>query len=320
MHNEWIAAIGHKGVIGLLKAVGALPRSLANGCGDAFGMAIYALDRRHRKIAFSNLARSYRGEMDVQAVRQLNRAVFRNIGRIPFEIGRSLIETPEQTTRRMTVRGRRHLDRARQKGRGVLLLTAHLGNWEMAPAAYFCLGGKGAVVYRPLDQPALDRAFKTIRSRWDTRLIPNRRAMREILRALRDGRLVGLLMDQNVDWYEGVFARFFGRRACTNKGLALLALKTRAPVVPIFLLRTRDGFEIDVQPPVRLQISGDKTRDVEANTQLFNTAIEAAVRRHPEQWFWVHQRWKTRPSQPWPRRGDRLGQSCAGAMAVQRSA
>ena len=314
LRRERLSKAGSNAVIGALKILGALPPTLAGVCGDTLGLILYALDRRHRRIAFRNMARCFQGERTLTQLKQLNRAVFKNMGRIPLEVGRSLSQSPEQMRHRVVISGYEHLQRARQQGRGVLLLTAHIGNWEMAPAVYPLLGAKGAVVYRPLDQPALDRAFRMIRSRNDTRLIANRRAMREILRALREGRMVGLLLDQNVDWYEGVFARFFGRRACTNKGLALLAMKTRAPVVPVFLLRLPDGFKIDIRPPVPLCDSGDKTRDVDTNTQRYNDAIEAAVRRNPDQWFWVHQRWKTRPYQPWPRQARKRAAVCGGRL------
>jgi Kdo2-lipid IVA lauroyltransferase/acyltransferase len=114
---------------------------------------------------------------------------------------------------------------------------------------------------------------------------------------------VALLVDQNVDWYDGVFVPFFGDIACTNKALAVLALRTGAPVIPIYNFRRPDGgYQVVFQPEVELIRTGGTTSDIEENTALFNRIIERYVRRHPEQWFWMHQRWKTRPWQPWPRR------------------
>ena len=104
-----------------------------------------------------------------------------------------------------------------------------------------------------------------------------------------------MLLDQNVDWYDGVFVDFFGRPACSNKGLALLALHTGAPVVPVFLVRDRLCFKAEFGPEMRLIQTGDETKDIEANTRHYTKAIESVIRRHPDQWFWVHQRWKTRP-------------------------
>jgi len=111
-----------------------------------------------------------------------------------------------------------------------------------------------------------------------------------------------MLMDQNVDGYEGVFVDFFCRKAFTNKGLALLARKTEAPVVPVFLIRKESGFIVEIGKEVPLIKTDDKTKDIEANTQQYNKIIEDIIRRYPDQWLWVHQRWKTRPHQPWPKK------------------
>ncbi len=145
------------------------------------------------------------------------------------------------------------------------------------------------------------RFFFALRTRFGAGLIPNAHAMRKILRQLKNGHVVAMLMDQNVDWYEGVFVEFFNHRACTNKGFALLALKTRAPVVPIFMVRNQNRFIIEFCAELELVQTGDRTHDIEANTLRYNQAIEAVIRRYPDQWFWVHQRWKTRPFCPWPK-------------------
>jgi KDO2-lipid IV(A) lauroyltransferase len=129
--------------------------------------------------------------------------------------------------------------------------------------------------------------------------VSTRRSAREVLKAFQRGEVVGVLIDQNVDWYEAVFVNFFGRRAATNKGFALLVMKTGASVIPVFMIRDKDRFRVEVWPEVVLIKTGDKTKDIEMNTQLCNDVIERFVRRYPEQWFWVHQRWKTRPYTPW---------------------
>jgi KDO2-lipid IV(A) lauroyltransferase len=139
--------------------------------------------------------------------------------------------------------------------------------------------------------------------------------MRRILQVLGRGEAVAMLMDQNFDCHEGVFVEFFGHRACTNKGLALLARHTRAPVVPVFLLREGQTFVAEIGPELPLIRTGDKTKDLEANTQRYNQVIEAVVRRHPEQWFWVHQRWKTRPYHPWPKMEEAGGICCANPVS-----
>jgi KDO2-lipid IV(A) lauroyltransferase len=122
------------------------------------------------------------------------------------------------------------------------------------------------------------------------------------LRSLKQGNFIGILLDQNVDWYDGEWVDFFGRPACTNKGLALLAMKTKAPVIPVWSWRRDDGnFELHIGQEVPLIDTGDKAQDVWDNTQAYTKVLEDIIRKRPEQWFWLHQRWKTKPYHLWPR-------------------
>jgi KDO2-lipid IV(A) lauroyltransferase len=186
----------------------------------------------------------------------------------------------------------------------VLALTAHFGNWELLTVSAALLDIPLGILYRPLDFKPIDRFFVNLRTRFGAKVIPQKRALREILRSLGGGEIIALLMDQNVDWYEGVFVDFMGRRACTNKGLALIALKSEAPVVPVFMVRRRNGFTTIFLPEIPLIKNGDKTRDIEENTAQYNKVIASFLHQYPEQWFWLHQRWKTRPYHPWPREID----------------
>jgi KDO2-lipid IV(A) lauroyltransferase len=146
-----------------------------------------------------------------------------------------------------------------------------------------------------MDFEPLGRLMIDLRSRYGTEIIPKQRSMRKLLTSLRANKIIGIMLDQNVDWYEGAFVDFFGRPACTNKGLALVALKTGAPVVPIFSARAKDGrYRIIIDKEVDLIRTGDKLKDVEENTALFTSIIERHIREHPEQYFWFHKRWKTK--------------------------
>ncbi len=176
-----------------------------------------------------------------------------------------------------------------------MVLTGHLGSWELLSDAAGILGYSINVIYRPLDFKPLDRFFGHLRSRSGARLFPKASAMRKVLRSLQNNELVGTLLDQNSVRRAGVFVDFFGKSACTNKGLALIVQKTRSPVVPIFLVRESDKYRMIIGPEIPLVLTGDKSRDVEENTRRFNRVIESMIRRYPEQWFWVHRRWKTRP-------------------------
>lgn len=280
---------------------GRLPRRAGAALGRALGQRLYQWDRRHAAIALDNLRQAYEGEKGPAEIEAIARRVFENMGRVIFEVSWSLSHDEKALSRLVRIEGRSNIQDAYKQGRGVLTLTAHFGNWEMLPVVGAMLGYPSSIVYRPLDFGPMERLTARYRTRFGAKMIPKKRAFRGILRSLRQKELVTLLMDQNVDWYEGVFAEFFGRPACTNKGMALLALKTGAPVVPVFMIRNRSGFTARFLPELPLIQTGDRIKDIEANTSQYNRVIEKMVRQYPDQWFWVHRRWNTRPFYPWPR-------------------
>ncbi len=292
---------------GLFRAMGEMPLSWTVRAGNLCGDLWWAIDRQRRKVALDNLRLAFAGEKSDREIEQLARCVFRNLGRIIFEVGWSTRIDIKQFRRHTTLIGMGHYRRAIAQGRGVLLLTAHYGNWELLINVAAVTNHPVGVIYRRLDFKPLDRFFREYRSRLGARMIRNSHAMRPILRHLKDGDGVAILFDQNVDWYEGVFVDFFGHRACTNMGPALLALRTGAPVVPVCTWRRKGGFTIEFGPEIPLIRSGDKIRDVEENTRRFNQVLEHYIRRHPDQWMWVHRRWKTRPYHPWPRQSGQEG-------------
>src|SRR5574340_1497502 len=178
------------------------------------------------------------------------------------------------------------------------MLSAHLGNWELSAAAFSILIKPLLVPYRPLDNPLLENLIYDVRSSTGNIIIPKEKSMMKMLRALQKNGIVGILIDQNMARYEGVFVEFFHRPACTTDGLAQLALLTSAPVFPVFLVRINKGkYRFVVGDEIEVLNTGDWNSDVAANTQNFTRAIEKAVRRCPEQWLWLHNRWKTKPWQ-----------------------
>jgi Kdo2-lipid IVA lauroyltransferase/acyltransferase len=281
-----------------LRGMGAIPRPLSILLSRVIGAIWYRMDRRHREITLENLTLAYGSEKSRRSIERLSRAVFFNLSRILFEVGWALPRSRERFNRHFKIIGLEHLERAHARGRGVLLLTGHLGNWElltnipgMTPFPY-------AAVYRTLDVKSLNRFFEDFRSRFGARLIRHRSGMRHVLKSLQRQECVALLLDQSTRRSNGVFVNFFGRPTCTNKGLALLALKTGAPVLPTFLYRRERGFTVEFGPELPLFRTGDKEKDIESNTAQYNQVIESYVRRFPEQWFWVHRRWKVQPDAP----------------------
>jgi KDO2-lipid IV(A) lauroyltransferase len=287
-------------VVGSAKLFGSLPHEHGITLGNALGRLLFRLHGRYRIIALENLRNAYPDKQEREC-RQIATRVFENLGKILYEICWSTTMSNRELGKQVRIEGMRHIKTAYAKNRGVLVLTAHFGNWELLSIVGKKIGYPLSVVYRPLDFTPLERFIIGLRTRFGGHLIPKKKGLRKILRSLGRKQLVGILLDQNVAMREGVFAPFFNRPACTNKGLALLALKSGAPVVPIFLLREKNGYRGIIKPEVPLVRTGDKTKDVEINTGAYNQAIEEMVRRYPEQWFWVHRRWNTRPYCPWPR-------------------
>ncbi len=281
------------------RLLGLIPKKQGDRIGSLLGRLFFAADVKHRDIAMRNL--SYAMNTPPEETRAIAMRVFENLGKVLFEMAWSLNLDERQLHRHFRIEGFSHIRDAYKKGKGVLALTAHFGNWELLTVIAAMTGYPLSIVYRPLDFRPMDQFVIDFRTRFLGKLIPKQKSMRRVLRSLRDGDMVALLMDQNVDWYDGVFVDFFGHRACTNKGMALLALKTGAPVVPVFLIREESGFKGVYLPEIPLTQTNDKTKDVEVNTEKYNRAIESVIRQYPDQWFWVHRRWKTRPYQPWPR-------------------
>jgi KDO2-lipid IV(A) lauroyltransferase len=272
------------------------------GNGARIGRLLFRCHARYRKIAINNLRHAYPAKAESET-RKTAVKVFENLGKLFYEICWATTLSNEAYSRLVAIDGLHHLNDAYSRGKGVLVLTAHFGNWEFLTAMIPIIGHPISIVYRPLDFRPLERFIVELRTRFGARMIPKKKGFRKVLQGLQQKEIVALLMDQNVALREGVFAPFFNQPACTNKGLALLALKSEAPVVPIFLLREDNGYRGIVQPEIPLVRTGDKTKDVEVNTAAYNRAIEAVVRRYPEQWFWVHRRWNTKPYCQWPRQG-----------------
>lgn len=268
-----------------------IPFRTSRLAGKAVGSIAYHIPMSRKYVAFENIRKSF-PHMTGNEAKRLLRHVFVHFGQVFFEIPRIRKLTQENLFDYVDFVGEENLQNAFLKRKGVLILTAHFGNWELMCAAVSLRLGRGAVVARPLDFAPMDRIINGLRSRFGAVVIPHKAAARGIIGALRQNMPVGILLDQKVDWYEGVFVPFLGRWACTNKGLAVLALRTGAAVVPCFTVRQDDGrYRIIFDKEVELQRTGDNLRDVEDNTERFTRVIEAYIRRNPDHWFWFHKRW-----------------------------
>jgi len=303
MYN--LERISYNAIEMLFTILGLVPRNLANRMASFMGKILFLIDRKHRRITTDNLTYAFGSQKSPYEIRILARQVFVNLLKVVFEIGWSLNLDEIRLSTHFKIDGFHHLKNAYEKGKGVLVLTAHFGNWELLSVVGAMIKFPINIVVRPLDFKPLDHFIFYLRTRFGGKIIPKQRSIRTIIRSLDRGEMVLLLMDQNVDWYEGVFVDFMGHRACTNKGLALLALKTGAPVVPVFMVREKLKFRAEFGPEILTVKTGDKQKDIEINTQEYNRVVENFIRRYPDQWFWVHQRWKTKPYHPWPRIADK---------------
>jgi len=273
-------------------ALAYLPRPVSLWLGRRLGDLGWAVLSRRRAVVLANLDLALGRELPAAERARLGRHSFEHLGMNAVESCVLFFRPVASSIARLEVRGIEHLEKAAAAGRGMLLLTAHLGSWELLATSHVFGRWPVSVMVRPLDSPLLDRLVERFRLKCGVELIAKRRGLREALDALRRGRMVGLLLDQNASRREGVFVPFFGTPASTSRGLALISLRSGAPVLPTFIRRLPGGRHVvEVEPP----ISPPADRDVVAYTAAFNRAIEAAIRRAPEQWFWVHRRWKTRP-------------------------
>ncbi|MDH7501033.1 MAG: lysophospholipid acyltransferase family protein, partial [candidate division NC10 bacterium] len=273
-----------------------LPQGAAHALGRALGRAAFFLDRPHRKIALENLKMALGGERGEREIRRLARASFVHLASSFVEVCRYRRLLEEPVERLVQFEGVERAAKVKAEGRGMILITGHLGSWELGALASPLIGYPLEVVYRPLDNPYLDRWLAQVRSSTGNRAVPKRNALRPILSSLQKGGLVVVLIDVNTMRSEGVFVDFFGRPACTTYAPALLALRTGAAVLPILTLRQdHHRLKVLVGEEIPLFRSGNLQRDLVENTANFTRVLEGYIREHPEQWFWPHERWKTRP-------------------------
>jgi KDO2-lipid IV(A) lauroyltransferase len=282
----------------ILGFLGMLPRSAAIGLGRALGRVAYWLPGKLRRTGEVNLAIAF-PEMAGPERRRLLRGCFDSLGRLLGEFSQFPRATPEKLRRLVEYDqvGLAHLRAAEQNHRGVIFLTGHLGAWELLSFGWSALEYPISFLSRPIDNQRVEELIESVRTRFGNRAIDKKSAARESLRVLREGGTLGILSDLNTQTREGVFVPFFGRLACTNAGIATLALKTDAVVIPTVAVwdKERKRYFFHGDPPVELVRTGDRQKDVEVNTARFAEAIERLVRRYPDQWLWIHKRWKTRP-------------------------
>jgi KDO2-lipid IV(A) lauroyltransferase len=279
-----------------IKILGALPRPLARGFAIGLGQAIYLLHGRLRRVGMRNLELAF-PEKSVAERKRILRGEFTSLGRQLAEVCQFPKYTRENIEQVVVYDRLENYERAYARGKGVLFLTAHFGGWELSAFAHSLYGHWLHIVMRPMDNEYLDRLIQSYRTMHGNKTVGKDDFVRGLLGAMKAGEVVGILMDTNMTPPQGVFVNFFGIAACTASGLARIALRTDAAVVPGFTIwdEALGKYRLRFDPAVELVRTGDLEADIVANTQKFTSVIEEYVRKYPEQWLWVHRRWKTRP-------------------------
>lgn len=281
----------------LVRCMGLLPRRIARALGAAIGWAAFAAMHRLRRVGLTNLAIAF-PEKSLAERKRILRTLYRNLGWQLAEFCQMPRYTLDQANRFVRYEGLEHYLSAHAAGKGVLILTGHLGAWELSSFYHSLAGHPMSMVIRRLDNPLVDRLVNDIRGMHGNNVLHKDDFARGLIAAMRAGETVGILMDTNMTPPQGIFVDFFGTSACTASGMARVALRTGAAVVPGFLLwdSAEARYVLHFLPALHLIDTGDVEQDVHANTQLFTRTLEEVIRRHPEQWLWVHRRWKTRPA------------------------
>jgi KDO2-lipid IV(A) lauroyltransferase len=273
--------------------INLLPEGFALWMGRQLGSLGYYLDWEHRKVALQNLSLAFGQEKSTSEIRTIAKRTFQNLGMMAIEFFRIPGMNTETFKKKVSVEGLDEALKLLEKKKGGLLLVGHFGNWELMGFMSKMIGNPILVIAKPIKQERIDRWITGIRKVAGLEMIPPENASRKVIRALSENRVIGILIDQRAKRSRGVWADFFGRKAPTAPGLAVLALKTGAPVVPVFMVR--NGFQkhrLIIKEPLELIHTGDFEKDVAANTQLFNQTLESMVRQYPDQWFWLHRRWE----------------------------
>jgi KDO2-lipid IV(A) lauroyltransferase len=280
----------------LMQLMALLPRGAARAVGAAIGWLAYAATPRLRQVGLRNLALAFPDTPAVER-KQILRAMYRQLGWQLAEFCHMPGYTLERANQFIRYEGLENYLAAQRRGNGVLVLTGHLGAWEMSSFYHSLAGHPMGMVIRRLDNPWIDRLVNDIRTQHGNRVLPKDDFARGLIAAMRAGETVGVLMDTNMTPPQGVFVDFFGHEACTASGVARVALRTGAAVLPGFLVweAAEKKYVLHFLPELKLVDTGDSEADAVANTQLFTTALENVIRQYPEQWLWVHRRWKTRP-------------------------
>src|SRR5215470_376283 len=281
----------------LLKILGLMPRSLARAIAAFTARVLLAALPKFRRIATFNLRLAFPDWSDERRQGTI-RKMARYLGWQAVEFARFPRYNRRNIGEIIEIKGHKNFLHAQERGQGVLILTGHIGAWELSSFAHAVYGYPMHYMARPLDNPRLDTFVNRYRSLSGNQPIYKNESARAVLKSLSNAGIVGILADQNTLPEEGTFVDFFGKTACTTTGIARLALHTGAAVVPGYAYWDTEAqkYKLRFQPEVEISNTGNSEHDIFENTQRFAKIMEQIIRKFPDQWVWVHARWKTRPN------------------------
>ena len=271
-----------------------LPSKTGLFLGAKAGALAYYILPGYRKITFGNLELAFGAEKTKDELKRIARRVFENLGKSAFELVRFPKINETNIGRLVKLENPDRLKKALEKGKGVLIITAHIGNWELMAATLRLNDFPGVTVGRRIYFDKYDKYLNYLRKTHDVNVIYRDDSPRKILKVLKENRIVGIVADQDVDSVDGVFVDFFGVPAYTPSGPAVLAMASGAPLVPVFIVRNNGTHTLYIEEPIELADTGDREKDVVTNTQKWSNVVESFIRRYPDQWVWMHRRWKTK--------------------------
>ena len=264
---------------GLVNLLGLIPIRLGQFLGRMLGRFLGIAAVGPLKTSLNGLRMVFGDRMSEEELRRLNRRVVIHFAQMLFEVPHVFKLNLKNLHRYVYFENEAVFVEALAEGKGCFILTGHFGNWELMSAAMSLrFKTDGIAVARPVDFAPVEQLMLRLRTRFGTEIVPKKKAMKKLLMGARKNKAMGILLDQNVDWYEGVFVPFMGKPACTNKGLALIAMKTGAPVIPVFSARQPDGrYRVVFEKEMDLVCTGSKISDTEENTACFNRVINKYI-------------------------------------------
>jgi len=277
-----------------------MPKKYVVKMGNILGMSAYLIDRRHRRIVKRNLKFTH-PEWSWSKINRLAIKTYQNIGITILEVLQMTCFSKEDILNKVRIKGKANLFNTIKNPKGVIMISAHIGNWEMCHLFLSCYLQKSQVVVAQKQPIIIERIINKLRTSTGNTIIKKKGAMIKLSQTLRKGKMIGLLIDQGTSHREGVDVTFLGRNTNATYAASLLAAKYKCPVLPVFCIREYDSMlTVVVEPPLKLNKTDNLRSDLQTNTQIMTDAVEKIVRLYPEQWLWLHKRWKRHYPQLYP--------------------